>query len=345
MDPLASLENAIGADLLRSKLLRAPLPRVGDRYTVQGFLGRGAMGLVVSALDDRLGRSVALKLAIAGADSATLVEARALAALDHPNIVRVHDVDVLTCVFEGKSFRLWVVSMQMVPGQTMRAWISSEAPDLRRVLGAFIDAGRGLAAAHEARIVHRDFKLDNVIVRRDGIAQVLDFGFAVPAPSAYSNFGTVQPHVAGTDPYMAPEARQGRANRRSDQYAFGVSMVEAFVGEPLPARGRPPAGVPSALWAVMRRATHDKADKRYPTMTGVLVGLEQALRSTSRAPGARIRGLVFVAAFILVGYMWVARRPMVVAAYRAVRTQAEGSFKLVRRTLPTHYPPHHAESK
>lgn len=102
MDPVSELENALGAEILRAELLRAARPKLGRRYVVERFLGRGANGLVVSALDDRLGRAVALKLAIAGADTTMLVEARALALLDHPNVVRVHDVDVVSAVLDGK---------------------------------------------------------------------------------------------------------------------------------------------------------------------------------------------------------------------------------------------------
>lgn len=80
----------------------------------------------------------------------------------------------------------------------------------------FVDAGRGLAAAHAAKVVHRDFKPDNVIVRSDGVAQVLDFGFAIPAASTQSEIRNAQQAAAGTEPYMSPEARVGRASRSSE---------------------------------------------------------------------------------------------------------------------------------
>ena len=278
MDPISDLENALGAELLRARLLGSVRPKIGSRYFVERFLGRGATGLVVAALDERLGRAVALKLGIAAADTTMLSEARALALLDHPNVVRVHDVDFGNVVFDGKPFRIWLVSMQHVEGRNLRVWLREQPRTQREIVDVFIDAGRGLAAAHAAKIVHRDFKPDNVIVRTDGIAQVLDFGFAVPAASAESEKRAVPRAAAGTEPYMAPEARAGRVSRRSDQFSFGVSMVEAFTGEPRPAGKRRPSGISRALWTVLRRATAPEARRRFPEMAELIEALSREPR-------------------------------------------------------------------
>ena len=155
----------------------APGTRIG-RYVIRGRLGSGGMGVVYEAHDPDLHRAVALKLlkthafgAAAGQLAERLVrEARAMAQLAHPNVVAVHDVGVL----RGEPF----VAMELVRGQTLRKWLAAETRSVRDVLDAFIQAGRGLAAAHDAGLVHRDFKPDNVLVRDDGRVQVTDFGLA-----------------------------------------------------------------------------------------------------------------------------------------------------------------------
>ena len=177
-------------------------------------MGRGASGVVVSALDDRLGRAVALKLSVTGGDASMLEEARSLALLDHPNVVRVHDVDIVSTVIDGASFRLWLVSMQLVVGRSLRTWLAEQQQPLDEIMRVFLDAGRGLAAAHGEKIIHRDFKPDNVVVREgDGVAMVLDFGFAMPASSTRMGEPAINHDVAGTDAYMAPEARAVGASR------------------------------------------------------------------------------------------------------------------------------------
>ncbi len=274
-DSITALSTALGADLLRSRLLGAPLPKLGGRYVVETVVGRGATGVVVSALDDRLGRPVALKLRVTGGDATMLEEARALALLDHPNVVRVHDVDIAAATFDGVPFRIWLVSMQLVVGTSLRNWLGERPRSVDAVVRAFAEAGRGLAAAHRQRIVHRDFKPDNVIVRADdGVAMVLDFGFAVPVLSSLGDGPDARNSIAGTDPYMAPEARAGNASRRSDQYAFGVSLVEAFTGSPTPARRRP-RSVPREVWSVAERATAERADRRFADMDALLAALSQ----------------------------------------------------------------------
>lgn len=169
----------------RSAVGRAEPPRVADRYVVKRLLGRGASGVVVAAEDVRLRRTVALKLGLAGADTSNLAEARALAL--RRSTIPTWFVSTMserwTPRSMGPPFRLSLVCMQHVDGCTLRDWLHQESRSLREILAVFIAAGRGLAAAHASKLVHRDFKLDNVLIRTDGVAQVIDFGFALAARS------------------------------------------------------------------------------------------------------------------------------------------------------------------
>jgi hypothetical protein len=277
VDAVAELETALGAELLRADLLGAPRPRLGQRYTIERFLGRGATGLVVAAQDERLGRSVALKLSVGGAESTGLGEARALARLDHPNVVRVFDVLVADQVYDGKPFRLSVVAMQRVPGRSLRVWLKEKHRSASEIVSVFLGAGAGLAAAHAEKIVHRDFKPDNVLVRDDGTAQVIDFGFAVPARSDVE--AQSQTDVAGTASYLSPEARRGIATTKSDQFAFAISMVEALTGQALPpTEVTMPPGVLPQLWLALLRAANADPRKRFARMEDLLAELTKHRR-------------------------------------------------------------------
>jgi hypothetical protein len=282
VDQVSELENALGAELLRSTLLRAAKPKLGSRYIVEDVLGRGASGLVVAALDDRLNRPVALKVRPVEGDSAMLAEARALARLDHPNVVRVHDVEVVTTQLDGREFKLWLVSMARLEGRTMRAWLREQQRTVPEILAVLIDVGRGLAAAHAQRISHRDVKPDNIMVRPDGAAQVVDFGLAVQSASTQAELGGLRP-AAGTDAYIAPEARVGHGSRKSDQFSLGVTLVEALTGTPLPAGRRAPSTVPAAVWSIAQQATSPDPDDRFTEMTALVNALVRASRTRSDA--------------------------------------------------------------
>jgi tetratricopeptide (TPR) repeat protein/tRNA A-37 threonylcarbamoyl transferase component Bud32 len=234
-----------------------------DRYVLLDLLGNGAMGAVYSAYDPQLDRRVAIKILHRWLQSdasdndfrARLVrEAQTMGRLSHPNVVAVYDV--------GVSPDGWVfLAMEIVEGGTLAAWLKEKAPPWREVLRMFCQAGEGLAAAHRAGIIHRDFKLDNVLLGVDGRPRVTDFGIAhtaehdlrgapspssadPPAPppevgtlSALSLSGngrlTLTGTILGTPGYMAPE--QFDASRdideRADVFSFCATLYRALYGE------------------------------------------------------------------------------------------------------------------
>jgi tetratricopeptide (TPR) repeat protein/tRNA A-37 threonylcarbamoyl transferase component Bud32 len=209
------------------------------RYVVIDLVGQGAMGQVYAAYDPVLDRKVALKLLhplIEGADARDrlLREAKALAKVSHPNLVGVHDAGP----FQDSVF----IAMEFVEGETLRAWLAGRKRSPDEVLGAFLQAGRGLSAAHAAGLVHRDFKPENVLVGRDGRVRVSDFGLArelnepqpapVSTPEPTSGVRTATGALVGTPAYMAPEQLAGKpAGAPADQFSFAVSLYEALAGE------------------------------------------------------------------------------------------------------------------
>lgn len=214
------------------------------RFVVGELVGAGGMGVVYRASDRELKRSVALKLLRGKGGAAEeqqerlLREAQAIAQVSHPNVVQVFDVGL----YREHVF----VAMEFVDGETAREWVARKRPSRREILGVFVQAARGLAAAHEAGIVHRDFKPDNVLLGRDGRVRVADFGLArlvdeaegLPSGAsddldfiereALTQSGT----LLGTPAYMAPEQHRGQeCDHRSDQFAFCVSFYELLCGE------------------------------------------------------------------------------------------------------------------
>jgi non-specific serine/threonine protein kinase len=204
-------------------------------YVVAAPLGAGGMGEVYRARDPRLGREVAIKVlpaSVAG-DASRLqrfaTEARAAAALNHPNILSVHDVSA-----EGTPF----VVFELLEGETLREAIGSLSP--RQAVDYAGQLARGLAAAHDRGVTHRDLKPDNVFVTRDGQVKILDFGLArleeAPAPSMLSAAATREQTspgtILGTSGYMAPEQVRGMtADHRADIFALGVLLYEMLTGQ------------------------------------------------------------------------------------------------------------------
>jgi CubicO group peptidase (beta-lactamase class C family)/predicted Ser/Thr protein kinase len=257
----------------------------GPRYKLERLVATGGMGEVFLAHDKVLGRDVALKLLredASGFDAGRLArEARALAKLAHPNVVAVHDQGIL----DGRPF----LAMEFVRGRTLRQWLAEERPPPKRIVAMLVQAGRGLAAAHEVGVVHRDFKPENVLVGDDGRARVTDFGLATrpDAPSAPSLEA-----ASGTPGYIAPEQLAGTADARSDQYAFAVTLYEALHGE-RPRAGAKPRGP-------LARALDPDPARRYPRLRDLLDDLERRPRARRAAIVAALLAIAALGAFIFV---------------------------------------------
>jgi tetratricopeptide (TPR) repeat protein/predicted Ser/Thr protein kinase len=308
----------------------AESPRIG-RFPILRVLGRGGMGVVYSAFDEELGRRVAIKLLRATDEHVSegrirmLREAQAMARLSHPNVAHIYEV--------GETDGQVYIAMEYIQGETLRAWTKRQPRTWREVVAMYLQAGRGLAAAHAAGLIHRDFKPDNVLVGDDGRARVVDFGLARaheggPAPDLASTGEFAAPvdgassldvaltevgTVLGTLAYMAPEQHRGEpADARSDQFAFCVALWEGLYGQ-RPFAGRtsdalaaememgvlrepPRVRVPAAVHALLRRGLAPHPRDRWPSMDALL-----AVLAVDPAARQRRRVAVAAAATALVG--------------------------------------------
>ncbi|MET0405930.1 MAG: serine/threonine-protein kinase, partial [Cystobacter sp.] len=318
-----------------------PLPASGSilagRYTVLEVLGEGGMSVVLAAYDVQLDRRVAIKLLRhaphqpeddARSELRMVREAQAMARLKHPNVVAVYDSGRLE---DGSFF----IAMEYVEGQTLRQWRKEQSRGWRDVLGTFLDAGHGLAAAHAAGLIHRDFKPDNVLVGRDGRVLVTDFGVArtgaqdecppLPAPirpGAWDSKLTLSGFVVGTPRYLAPELLRGEpADARSDVFSFCVALYEAlcdqpvFQGESDLERGKsrlegrinpPPAHLPAWVMRSVLQGLSADPGQRPPTMSALLHSLAEdpeVRRREWRGRLKRIAAGVVLAGVAVVGWM------------------------------------------
>ncbi|MEJ7601028.1 MAG: serine/threonine-protein kinase [Kofleriaceae bacterium] len=192
------------------------------RYVVLRELGRGSMGVVVRAYDPELARAVAVKILTPRPSEARDArerlrrEAQAMARMTHPNVVRVYDVAT-----HGDSL---CIAMELLEGETLRDFVRTPRP-WRETLAICLLAGRGLAAAHAAKLVHGDYKPENVLVAADGRVAISDLGLA-------HEVGHPALALAGTPAYMAPELFRGEpATDASDQFSYCVATYEALHGE------------------------------------------------------------------------------------------------------------------
>ncbi len=314
----------------------APAP---ERYVILEQIGSGGMGVVHTAWDRELDRKVALKLLHGTSDTTSrqrlVREAQAMAKLAHPNVVTVHDVGE----HRGQTF----IAMEYVDGENLGVWLQERTRDWREIVSVLLQAGRGLAAAHRAGLVHRDFKPGNVLVGRDGRVRVADFGLArateadrlledgetvadhdpeasVPSLSrgALATPLTVPGAMIGTPRYMAPEQVRGaRADARTDQFAFCLTLYEALwnrhpfgdgnLTEHLQrvAEGRidppPTRGVPARVRRAILRGLSFRPEDRFPDMDSLLAELAHdpaIVRRRWMLAGAALlaAGLVVVAA-------------------------------------------------
>ncbi len=261
-----------------------PGQRVG-RYTLLAIVGRGGMGVVWAAYDPELDRRVALKfirteawrVPAAEAQDALRQEARAMARLSHPNAVTVHDVGT----HAGDVF----LAMEYVAGTTLRGWLAQAERPWQEVVRIYRRAGEGLAAAHAAGLVHRDFKPENVLIGADGRPRVTDFGLARLAREP-SGDGDPDRSTgpAGTPLYMAPEQQAGKvADQRADQFSFCVALWEALFGaHPFHEAGRPEPGQPTArargvpqrIRAALRKGMSEAPAERFADLDALLERLQ-----------------------------------------------------------------------
>ncbi|MCR9163143.1 MAG: serine/threonine-protein kinase [Nannocystaceae bacterium] len=288
---------------------RPSTPKRVGRYAVEAVFGRGAMGVVYEAWDEELQRTVAVKLIsrdmdIGNAEHRFRREALALAKLAHPNVVTIHEVGS----HEGRLF----LAMELVRGQTLDAWLAEEPRGWEAVLEVFVQAGRGLDAAHAAGLVHRDFKPANCIVGESGRVRVLDFGLArgvadllddevaatAPVVSTLDVSVTRTGATVGTPAYMAPEQlRGGEVSAASDQFAFCVALYEALAGvRPFAGKsivelhenieaGRLQDGqgrAPAELMRVVQRGLSVSATERWPTVGELVDALEDVPQRRGR---------------------------------------------------------------
>ncbi len=259
------------------------------RFQVRAVLGRGGMGLVLRAHDPKLGRDVALKLlAPERWDAATFGtqglerEARALAQLSHPNVVTVYEM--------GTVGEQPFIAMELVDGVTLRAWISSGRTETE-IIAMFAACARGLAAAHAANLVHRDFKPDNVLIGSDARPRVSDFGLVASELTGARG-------IAGTPAYMAPEQWLGSAvGAHTDQFAFCVALWEALTGARpfgnettgeklrdavLSGRLRDEPRPRRALASILTQGLARDPAERWPSLDELIVELERAVARKRR---------------------------------------------------------------
>src|SRR2546429_913461 len=280
------------------------------RYEIRSKLGAGGMGEVYLAQDTKLDRKVALK--ILPADLAAnqdrmrrfTQEAKAAAALNHPNIATIHEI--------GESDGVNFIAMEFIDGATLREKIHQEQTDLRKLLRYLQHVAEGLAKAHAAGIVHRDLKPDNIMITRDDHAKILDFGLAKlieqrPMPGGDSSeiATAVMPQhsspgtVMGTIGYMSPEQAQGKSkeiDQRSDIFSFGCILFEAATGKKpfegesvikslhmLVYESAPPItelnpSAPADLQRVARRCLAKDPNERYQSIKEVAIELKELRR-------------------------------------------------------------------
>jgi len=272
-------------------------------YQVEELLGKGGMGIVYRALDVRLRRPVAVKVLKSELTTDPdrkrrfLQEARSASAIIHPAIAQVYDVDEV----DGVTF----MAMEFVEGKTVRQLITDRELDLQGSVEIALQVAEGLARAHEAGIVHRDIKSDNIMLTRDGHAKILDFGLAkLLDPTAGSGEAesdlsaretlaqTRVGTVLGTIAYMSPEQARGqRVNQSSDIFSMGIVLYEMVTGE-LPFKGDSPLdtmhaiayeeirpltvirrNLPPELHRIVQRCLRKRPEDRYPDGQGLAADL------------------------------------------------------------------------
>jgi serine/threonine-protein kinase len=314
-----------------SNLARGDAPPSFGRYRIDTVLGSGGMGIVYRAWDPQLARPIAIKVVRRGGEDtqgrARLVrEAQALARLSHPNVCHVYDVGT-----DGDE--VWV-AMELIDGVSLRQW-ADNTRTREQLLDVLLGAANGIAAAHEAGLVHRDVKPENVLITRDGRAIVTDFGLARTEDRIDPNASTLSndPHltatgaIAGTPAYIAPEQLTGDPiDARVDQFAWAVMAWELLVGaRPFPIifaarieavqNGlKPPESLPKHIATTLVKALSYVSRDRFTSMREVIdamratpaAAVAKPERTISRGPA--IAGLVVLGATGIAVGAWVFAR-------------------------------------
>lgn len=292
--PIDKVGEDVAMARIQGALFGASTPPTLQRYSLLEKLGEGSYGAVYSAWDPRLDRKVAIKVLHGGATKELEREARALAKLAHPNVVTIHDV--------GEAEHELFLAMEFVDGTPLSA-IDTKELGWRRIVTIYRQAAAGLAAAHDAGIIHRDFKPDNALLATDGRVRVLDFGLARAGvlSTEDGDEGAVHTRSAGTPRYMAPEQHRGDSvDARTDQYCFCVALWEAVHGHPpfpqeslnalRDAKGTSPeplasSAVPARLTRVLQRGLSPKPGSRFASMRELDGALARSLARPTRALG------------------------------------------------------------
>jgi serine/threonine protein kinase len=283
-------------------------------YRIVEKIGAGGMGEVYRARDERLDRTVAVKVLPEelAADPERLArferEARAAAALDHPNILAVHELGV----HEGRPF----IVTELLEGRSFREAIAAGGLTNRQVIEAAVQVAKGLATAHEHGIVHRDLKPENLFLMSDGTAKILDFGLAKPtspttsrslfAEAATELMVSLEGAVVGTTAYMSPEQARGQpVDPRSDIFSFGVVLYEmltglspfrrltaadtvsAVIGEDPPPVSATTSRVTPAFDGIIRRCLNKRPEDRFQSARDLGFALQAVLETPDRAWRAR----------------------------------------------------------
>jgi eukaryotic-like serine/threonine-protein kinase len=340
----------VRSSFLESSALRVTLTsgtKLGE-YEVKSLLGSGGMGEVYRARDSRLGRDVAIKVlpSFLSADSGRLrrfeQEARAAAALNHPNILAVFQMGA----YEGAPYMV----SELLEGETLREQIKRGRLAVRKAIDYGVQIARGLAAAHEKGIVHRDLKPENLFVTKDGRVKILDFGLAkLTQPQSSSEHsaptfteGTEAGAVMGTVGYMAPEQVRGQtADHRADIFAFGAILYEMLAGkrafqkptspetmtailnEDPPGISQVTPNLPPALQRVVHRCLEKNPEQRFQSASDLAFALDALSESggsgysataakAATGAGKRWKQIVPAALAVLLsvgGYFYSHRRP------------------------------------
>src|SRR5262245_38584715 len=309
---------AVGALAAKAPAAQTELEtgRLVGHYRIERRLGAGGMGVVYLAGDTQLGRSAAIKLLQTNLtqDAARVrrfrQEARAASALNHPNILTIYEVGQDDLTAGGAHY----IAAEFVDGQTLRALGRGEGLELGQALDILIQVAGALSAAHEAGIIHRDIKPENIMLRKDGLVKVLDFGLAKLTEQATRPHGvsfaraTTQPGVVmGTVNYMSPEQARGLdVDERTDIFSLGAVMYELLTGrapfqgettgdilvsllagEPRPL-ARYVAKLPGALQRIIDQAIAKQVEQRYRTareLGAELKRLKEELEFAARVKG------------------------------------------------------------